>query len=537
MRIANALRTVATIGLVASVVPACVCPERARARAAATPGAPAKPAASAAAPASAAPVVPAAPSAVAVPAAPAADPAPVASAAPVPPAAEPIVAPPVTGSVRLPSSTDFVLPNGMRVFLVPDAEVPLVAFQMRLAGGAVEDPPGEEGAAALLAALLTKGAGARDAAQFQEEVEFVGGTLSAAAAPRWISLGAEFLKGDTDLALELLSDCVMRPRLDAAEFEKERGLALDALSAAREEPQELVPLYWAGWLFGKHPLGAPVPGDERSLGAMTLDRVRAAAARTLAPQRAWIVVAGDFDAAAMRKKLEDRFGGWSSSAAAPPALPRPGPADGGRVLLVDKPDALQTYFRFGNVAIDRSHPDYPARTLVNTVLGGRFTSRLNQALRIDTGLSYGAGSGFDDDAFGAFRVATYTETPRSEEAMDLALSVYRKCVEQGITAAELSSALNYVKGQFASNFLETSAQQGSMILSLAFDALPRDLVDRFYERLDAVTLEDANRVLRERFPRDLVWVVVGQGSVVRPFAGKFGTVTEVPVTAPGFGPR
>jgi len=475
----------------------------------------------------------------AAPDAPVASDAPVAPAVPAVAATEPgkVVVPPVAGSARLPASIDMTLPNGMKVFLVPDAEVPVVAFSIRLAGGAAEDRPGEEGATSLLAALLTKGAAGRDAAKFQEDVDFVGGTFTAAAAPRWISVRATFLKADTDLALELLSDVVRNPRLDAAEFEKERGLAVDSLAAAREEPETLMPLYWATWIFGKHPLGTPVTGDERTLAALTLERVKAAAQRSLAPGRAWLVVAGDFDPGTMRQRIIDRFGPWTGTSSPPATLVAPAPLAGGRVLLVDDPEALQTHFRFGNHGIDRSHPDFPARFLVNTLLGGRFTSRLNQALRIDTGLTYGAHSAFDDDAFGAFRVATYAESAKSEEAMDLALAVYRRCVEQGITEEELVSARNYVKGQFAADNLETAEQQGSMILSLAFDGLPRDLVERLYERMDQVGLDDANRVLRERFPKNLDWVVIGRGADLRKVVAKFGKVTEVPVAEPGFGPR
>jgi predicted Zn-dependent peptidase len=437
----------------------------------------------------------------------------------------------------LPDATEVVLPNGMRLFLVPDHEVPMVTFQMRLAGGSVEDPAGKEGATALLASLLTKGAGDRDAAKFDEDVEFVGGAFGASAGQRWITVSGEFMKQDADLALELFSDVLTRPRLDAAEFEKERGRALDGFATAREEPQAVIGRYWSNWVFGAHPLGRPSGGDEVSVRGLTADDVRAAAKRQLSPKRAWFAVAGDFDPADIRKRVEARLGAWTSDSAAPAALPEWKGTPGGRVLLVDKPDALQTYFFFGNRGFDWKDPDYPARFLANTILGGRFTSRLNKVLRTEKGLTYGASSGFDDDRFGEFLVSTYTETARSEECLTLAEQLYRKFLAEGLTAEELESAKSYLKGQYAPNNVETGSQQAHVILDLAFGGVPRAVVGDLFANLDAVTLEIVNRVVKERFPQKLDWVVVGNAETCRPFLAKFGKVTECRITDPGWGPR
>lgn len=436
----------------------------------------------------------------------------------------------------LPASIDFTLANGMRVFLVPDHEVPVVSFEVRLAGGSIEDPAGKEGATSLLGALLTKGAGDRNAEQFQEDVEFVGGALGAFAGPRWVSVRAEFLEGDSDLALELLGDVLLRPRLDAAEFEKEKGLALDGLAAAREEPQQLMGYYWAHWVFGKHEYARPVTGDEGSLASITLADVKSAAARQLAPQRAWLAVAGDFDPAEMRKRVESRFGAWTGSAPAPAKVSAWRGSPGGGVLLVDKEDALQTYFQCGNLGFPRTDPDYVARTVANAVLGERFTSRLNKTLRTDKGFTYGAGSRFDDGRQGMFFVYSQgTATDMTAACLPLAESIYRTFVAGGLTPDEFASTRAYIKGRFGLGF-ETGAQQASTILDLAFEGDPRDMVDGYLARVDAVTLEEVNRVVRERFPTKLDWVVIGRASVCRDVVSKFGEVTECKVMTPGFGP-
>lgn len=440
----------------------------------------------------------------------------------------------------LPKSEDFRLGNGVRVVLVADRRAPLVSVEVRVAGGSVEDAKGKEGAADMVATLLAKGAGERDAQAFHEAVDFVGGSFGTSAARRWISLGAEFLKQDADLELELVADALMRPRLDPAEFEKERRLAIDGIRQAKQQPRDIIRLYHANWFFGAHPYARPVGGTETSLAALTLDDVKSAASRTLAPSRTWIAVAGDFDVAEMRKKLDARLGAWKveqSEASYPAAVPAvAAPKDRG-VLLVDFPTSLQTYFRFGQLGFDWKDPDFAARQLANTILGGRFTSRLNKTLRTDSGLTYGAGSNFDDSAQGTFFVATYTEVATSEKAIDMAAEVTSKFMAEGITAEEFESARAYIKGQYAPDNVETASQQASMLLALDFDGVPREVVDRHFARLDALTLAEVNRVVKERFPsKDWVWTVIGPAEKLRDVLKKFGKVSECKLADPGFGP-
>jgi predicted Zn-dependent peptidase len=437
----------------------------------------------------------------------------------------------------LPKSEDFRIANGVRVVLVPDHRAPLVSVEVRVAGGSVEDEKGKEGAADMVATLLAKGAGARDAQAFHEAIDFVGGSLGTSAARRYLSVGAEFPREDVDLELELVADALMRPKLDPAEFEKERRLAIDGIRQAKQQPRDIIRLYHANWFFGAHPNARPVGGTETSLAALTIDDVKAAAARTLAPSRTWIAVAGDFDPAEMRKKLDARLGSWAAKAADPqPAPVVTSPKDRG-VLLVDFPSSLQTYFRFGQLGFDWKDKDYAARYVANTILGGRFTSRLNKTLRTDSGLTYGASSNFDDSTQGTFFVASYTEVATSEKAMDMAADVTSKFMAEGITAEEFESARAYIKGQYAPDNVETASQQASMLLALDFDAVPRDVVDKLFARLDALTLGDVNRVVTTRFPsKDWAWTVIGPAEKLRESLKKFGKVAECKLADPGFGP-
>ncbi|MCA8923794.1 MAG: insulinase family protein [Planctomycetes bacterium] len=440
--------------------------------------------------------------------------------------------------IALPDAEFMALDSGVQVLLVPDPEVPLVSFYLRLDGGALLDPEGAEGASSLLATLLERGAGARDALAFQEAVDRVGGRLAVRSRKRWIEVEAQFLREDAALAVSLLADLLIRPRLDAGEFSKARGLALDELKAARDEPAQLIDDYWNAWSKRGHPFARATSGDQGSVASLTLEQLRALAKRQLVPQRAMLAVAGDFAQPAMLDLLASQLGAWKGSWEAGPELPPLKPLPGGQVLLVDAPDALQTYFYAGNVLFDWSDPDYAARYLANTILGGRFTSRLNMALRTESGLTYGASSWIDDTLGGMFALSSYTATPTSAEAIELARATYARFRERGIDAAELESARTYIKGQYAPDTLETAMQRAKLLLALAYAGVPRARIAGLFEALDALKLEDVNRVIK-RFPepKALRWVVLGQAKQLRELAAGLGEVTEVELAAPGFGPK
>jgi len=428
--------------------------------------------------------------------------------------------------------------SGLHLALLPDAEVPMVSIHVRMPGGVLSDAPEFAGRSALLAAWASRGAGGLSAEQFREAVAARGGRLEIYAGSRWIGIDAEFLAEDAEYGLRLVLDVIRRPTFAPDELRKASSLAVERLKQLRTEPSDAIRIYWDAFLFGGHAFGNPPNGDEASLARLSdadvLSQRWQAVARI---PNVWMAVAGDFDGGRVVNLLSEELGGGGDAVAAPVVDAAP-PGEGGRVLLVDHPQALQTYFRFGGPGIRRDDPDHAARYLANTILGGRFTSRLNSALRIESGLTYGARSRFDDSRGGAFAVVTYTETATSKECIDLAREVYADFVTEGMTAEELESARAYVKGQFAPDELETPAQRAAWRLDLAISGMSWKFIDGFFDRLDALTLEETNRVITTRFPKDdLCWVVIGQADVLRPIVEPLGKVTEVKLSAPGFGPR
>ena len=443
---------------------------------------------------------------------------------------------PPAPSARLPAPGETVLPNGARVWLLHDDSVPLVTITVDVRGGAFLDDDAVAGRTALLAEVLQRGAGERGREAFAAAVEETGGRLSVSARPRSVRVEAEFLSEDAERGLALVADVVTRPRFAQDEVDAARRLLQDGIRALRSAPNRLVDVYDRAWCHPGSPLGAPVTGTVATLAKLDAGALRDHWARSAVGGTVVVALAGDFDGPEVLPLVTQRFGTLPKGA--PPAPPAEGAQRTDGVLLVDKPDAIQTYFRFGGPGVVWADESYPARLLANTVLGGRFTSRLNTALRIEAGLTYGARSSFDDDRGGRFRAATYTATASTAEAIAMAREVVAAFVRDGLTAEELESARAYVTGQYAPDRLETPSQRLAMLLALDEDGLSRDHVEGLFARLAALTLDDVNAVVRARFPAEpWTWTLVGRADEIAETAAALGEVTRVPAAGPGFGPR
>ncbi|CAM3714599.1 insulinase family protein [Corallococcus sp. ZKHCc1 1396] len=446
---------------------------------------------------------------------------------------------PADKGVTLPAAATVTLKNGTRLLLVEKRELPLVSFSAWLRGGAVTDPAGKEGLAALTAQLLQKGAGSRNAQQFAEAVDGVGGQLEVTPGREAVIITGSFLARDTALMVELLSDMLVRPRFDAQELEKTRARRVSELAAAKDgDPRMLGGTYFDAFLFASHPYGKPVTGSEASLPTLGRDDVLGWAKANLGGDRLILSVVGDFDAKALAAKLESALGGWAPAAQPFAAVPATAPTKGRRVLLVDKPDATQTYFWIGNTGIPRTDPDRVAMEVGNTVLGGRFTSLLNSELRVKTGLTYGARSYLAPGTqAGPVVLFSYTQTDSTGRAIDLALDVLERYRKDGMDDAMLASAQAYVRGQFPPK-LETGAQLASKLSELAFFGLPAQDVDGFAGAVSATTRDGVRTVLQRVLPasQDLTFVLIGKAAALRDVARRYGPVTEMKISDKRFTP-
>lgn len=440
--------------------------------------------------------------------------------------------------IRLPDYQTVHLDNGATLLLAPRKDVPLVAATVLVRGGSLADPAGKEGTADLLAEMLSKGAGSRDALAFAQAVDGAGGRLSFASSGEAIVANAEFLSKDSDLMLSLLADALLRPTLAPAEFDKLRRRAIDGLAAAKDaDPRRLIGQYADSWLFRGHPYGRPDGGDETSLAQITLADLQAFQRQQMGGDRLIISIAGDFDPARVTAQVRQAFGGWDKAAGALPQVPAKARESGRRVLLVDKPGATQTYFALTNVGSRRGDPARAAQDLVQTAFGGRFTSMLNTELRVKSGLTYGARSQIDRPRQpGAVEISSFTKTETTQAAIDLAIATLDRLHREGLDAATLQSAKNYIAGQYPPG-LETAPQLANAIAWLALYGDDRDYIDGY---LDAVATATPAQVAAARtvFPAssDLVIVAIGDARKIREVMQGYGPVTEMRLTDPRFCP-
>ena len=441
-------------------------------------------------------------------------------------------------TLKLPSHEKVTLKNGMTVLLMEKRGVPMVSFAAIVKSGSTADPEGQEGLASITAGLLRKGTAKRSAQKFAEDLDFIGASFGADAGADFTSITAECLTKDLDQGLDLLSDAVLHPAFPQPEVDKLLSQSVDGIKAAKDDAQSVVLSYYYGYLFGKHPYARPEGGDDLSLTRIRRDAVVKFYQANYTPANTILAVVGEFNAAQLKVKLAEVFGVWTAQGAAPAALPAAQPAKGKRLLLIDKPDSTQTFFAIGNVGTSATEPDRVAIRVVNTIFGGRFTSQLNEALRVESGLSYGAQSFFDSRKQpGAFAIFSYTKNDSTVQAVDLALKVLDKLHKDGVTADELASAKAYIKGQFPPN-IETSSQLARRIASNEFYGLNDDEINQLEARIDAVTLPITRQVIERHFPADsLVFLLIGKASEIRPALAKYATQQDMrKISEPGFWP-
>lgn len=462
-------------------------------------------------------------------------------------AATSMVAPRGTGNVRakagggvhVPVHERFVLDNGITLVIVPRRDVPLVAFNAVLRGGSLGDQAAKPGVASLLAGLLEKGAGKRDAFAFADAVEGVGGSFSAGANTESISVRGQFLARDRQLMLELLADALLRPRLDAEELETLRARHIEMIKAAKDaDPSELIGLYGRSFVFRGHPYGRSVIGSESSLAAITHRDVLDYYAANFGADRLTLVFAGDVDPVWLRRTVGKLFGGWKKAATTAPLLVPADRVQGRQVLLIDSPGSVQTHFWIGNVGVDRRYPQRAALDLVNTLYGGRFTSIINTELRIKSGLSYGARSGFARGSVpGEFAIHSFAETDNTARALELTLQTLERLKQDGVSAEMLESARAYVLGQYPLNF-ETAADWAAALGEIELYGLGPEYIDQYGPALRKVTLQDTRQVIDEAFPtaQALAIVLVGDAAKIREQVQGFGTITDMTLTQPAFAP-
>jgi zinc protease len=441
--------------------------------------------------------------------------------------------------VKLPPFERQTLPNGAVVLLMPRSDVPLVTVRAMIRGGQEADPADAAGLASITAELLRRGTTSRTADQFAEQVDFLGASFNASSDDHAVYAGIGCLSRFLDRAVELVADAVLRPSFPEDEVKKTIAQRVDGAKSVKDNPGAALGVYFRPFFYGSaHPYGRV--SDEITLAKITREQIAGYHKRLFTGRNLTLIAVGDFEPKSLGPKLAKAFGDLPAGEAWQWVKdPSPPSRSSARLLLIDKPDATQTYFQIAQPGIHRAHPDRVGLLLVNTLFGGRFTSMLNDELRVNSGLTYGANCQLSQNRLtGAIAINTYTRTDTTAQAMDLALDVLKRLAGKGIDAEMLASAKAYVKGGFPTRTLETASQLANVLADLELYGLGRDEIDQFFARIDAVTLDQANALVKKYYRTgNLQFAVLGNAAKIREAVAKFaGSRKELSISAPGFRP-
>lgn len=432
--------------------------------------------------------------------------------------------------VRFPAFEEKTLANGLRVVVVEQHEQPLVSLHLVVKGGKSFEPKGQPGLAGATADLLTKGTATRSAQQIAEAIDFVGGSLSTNAGIESGFANATVTSDQIDLGFDLLSDIVLHPTFPQEELERWRRQALSQLQIRMQNAGYLADAALTRALFGDHPYGRPSDGVPESLKSLTRDDLVAFHQHRYVPNDAFLAVVGDIKPADAFARTERAFGAWQKGDSVDvPAVEAARPA-AHRIIVVDKPDAVQTEIRLGQVGLAFRDPDLYAAEVYNSVVGGSSSSRLFEEIRRKRGLSYGAGSTFVEPTRpGWFEVSTSTKTESTVEALELAIEVLRGLQAQAVPEQELASAKTYMTGAFPLE-IETADGIASKVLEAMKFGYGREFLEGYNDRISKIGAPDVQRFARERIhPESMVIVLVGNaGAFAGPLQQKLGAFESIP---------
>jgi zinc protease len=444
-----------------------------------------------------------------------------------PPAAAPLGDPP-----EIPS-TGKTLDNRLKVVVVPNHEVPLVTLVLAMRSGAWSEP--SPGVALAAMQMLTKGTKNRSARELAEALESNAIRLAGSASLDAAQVTASAMLPQLDLAAELLREVAEHPTFQKDEFEILQKQTRMGLLVASRTPEYLADREFRRRLFGLHPYSRTETGELEDLDRLTLDDLREWWSTNLRPDNCVLYIAGDITPSDAFELAETHFADWRVHTPYAPPSPAPIPEPGStRIYLVDRPGSVQSQIRVGHLSITREDPMYiPSRVLAN-IFGGGFNSRLNRAIRVDKGLTYGARGGFTALRFaGEFKISTFTRTPKTADTLRTILAEIEKIRSAPPDEDELADTRTYLTGAFAGD-RETPEATVADLWMIELQKLPGDYFRRYLAGVASTGRQDVLAAAKKLIdPAALTIVVVGEAGKIKADLEKIAPVTVVvPATKP-----
>lgn len=435
----------------------------------------------------------------------------------------------MSAQFKLPKYETYNLQNGLTVYLLEKKNSPLISLSFTVNAGSIKD--GENfGLAAFTAEALKFGTKNYSKTQIDSIFNFYGSDLSASSGYDFTIVSTTVIKDYFDKLFEIFSEVILYPKFDETEINKRKQRWIAELDQSKESPRSVIGNYFNRLIFSDGYYSNPPQGLKSTITNISKDLIQSFYEQNYHPEYSAIVVVGDFNYSEMKEKIKSVFDSWNpqSDRLIYDIRLEQKSFDKPRVYLVDKDNSFETTFMIGGYGIPMNNPDKIKIDVINTILGGRFTSWLNDELRVNAGFTYGARSRFASYKYaGTFAMSSFTQTKNTEAAIDLALKTYKRLFENGIDEETLTSAKNYIKGQFPPNY-ETSNQLASFFVQKFIYGLDDSFINEFENNINFLTVEEVNRIIQKYFPKEnLQFTIVGKASDIEKVVSKYGELIKI----------
>ncbi len=436
--------------------------------------------------------------------------------------------------VELPKIEEFTLPNGMKVKLLENHELPLIGGTLVVRTGALAEPAAKAGLAGLTGSVIRSGGTKqRNADELNAKLEGMAASIEASIGEERGSVGFNCLKENIDDVLPLFKEVVTQPAFAQDKVDLALTQARSGISRRNDSAGSILGREFTNLIYGKD-----TPYGEReeyaTIGAITRADMVAWHDRYYFPANTMLAVQGDFNSAEMRAKLEKLFADWTTQRPAVPAYPAVTKRDAKGVYIAEKNDSEQTFFSIGHLAGKLSDKDYPALDVMSDILGGGFSSRLFQKVRSDMSLAYQIYSawGADYSHEGVFKISGSTKAATTDQAINASLKEVKRMQDEMVGPAELAAAKQRVENSFVFNF-DSPSKTLSRIMTYEFFGYPRDFINQYKDAVSKVTAADIQRVARQYIkPEEFTIVAVGKTAEFEKSLATLGAVKKLDVTIP-----
>jgi zinc protease len=431
------------------------------------------------------------------------------------------------------------LNNGMQVIVVMHHEQPEISMRLLVRAGSAFDPPGKNGVARLAASLLNQGTATRSAGDIADTIDSIGGALDTGAGPDFTQASTLVMKDSFNIGMELLADVVRRPVFAVEEINRQREQALSTLQVSLEDPDFIAGAVMQRLIYGVHPYAFPDSGMPETIGKISRVDLQDFHRKYFAPNNSVLAVVGDVEVVEAMAAAQKAFGDWPRQTVQAPQLPEP-PRPTRRIVVVDKPDSVQTAVRIGQLGVPRKTQDYMELDQAIRILGGEGSNRLYRVLRAERSLTYSASADMNTMLLaGDFVAETDTRSEATAEVVRLIVDEFTRLQRERTGDAELAGAQAYMTGSFPLT-IETPGAIARQVLNVIMYDLPLDELRTYRQRANSVTPDDISRVARAYLQPDrLSIVMVGNAAafkdqLVKAGFGKYELIPleQLDLTAP-----